>query len=944
MSRPIAARLALALALVAPSIQGADAPTRFRKRHTIVLCAKAGEDVSATVRCVSASRGYPHNAAYIVLDPFGRLIAKGSASVGESRAIGFSPKTTGPYTIDVDPGMNAFCIEPNTRDWAVDISEGRQLNVIAHVRDVYFWVPQGVKSFTLRMSGEPGEATVCDGSGRVVRTQALPLYTRVEIALDVPAGQSGCAWRLKLDLQEDMAIVFPAAIPPYVAERPITEAMLEDLQGGRGLTRFDLQVTPSGALKQAAPGEAVHRIRTSDGLGLAFNSSGQIARVQLDGKTVKPTDGTPLTGFFIRDVAAGPDLVPARAKIEEVGHGLRQTGAFPATDIHLAATLTAKSDHVAVSGRIEDASGRDRAVSLYFALPVAARGTAWWDTIDEVRTIGSRSDYGYYSAARVGANGKSSVYPFAGAAGLALGIPLDRPCINRIAYNGATEQLYTVFDFALTPATRKFPQRASFRFVVYRHDPLWGLRSAAKKYYGIFPRLVEKRMKRDGGWVCWGDTKRIEPLSDFGFLYHWGPGGASAVAHDDKIGIYSFLYNDSVRFFADLGTFPKKPDGAACTKVFEDYLRAPDPRAFVLSRPAKATGRRRYESLERGRGREQATACLRACVDAVGVSAAHNRDGGFIVGYVINRKDWGPPNWWTGRLFCNPDPDIPGGYGQFLFNEVIGRTFTDYRNSGGELDGVGLDNYFTYSRYPNFRREHFAHVDYPLTFPTAEFRPVQVGDFALYEWVEALAAKLRGQGKFIMANMGVCPFPFAAYLLDMHGYEWNIERVAHTARVLAYHKPVVTLPVKPDHYTESWIRKHVRFGIHPGGYGRGDRFEKGGELRRIYKRYVPVIRDLAQAGWEPVTWATTDTSNVRIERFGTEGQPLLYFTVDNANDRETTCDIRVDTHALRCRPGALRIATRLCGRVVSTARKGDTMSVALLVPAKCTSVLVLTRP
>ena len=935
--------LASLLALLAGPLLSADAPTHFRKRHTIVLYAKEGESVSATIGCLSASRGYSDKAAYYVLNPFGRLLTRGVVPVSEKRVVEFVAKTAGPYIIDVDPGMNAFTIEPSMELWAVDISDRRRLNVIDHARSLYFWVPKRTTSFTLKMQGEPGEVAVCDGTGAVVKRESLPLYKPVDVALDVPEGKAGCAWHLKLDLREDQGIVFPGAFPPYVAERPLTQEMLDCFKGGPGLTRFDLQITPRHGLVLSTRPQVEQRLQTQDALGLGLAGAGQVADVRVDGKSVMPADQLPAGGFFVKDVAAGPGLVPVQSTFERIRSGLRQTGKFPTTNVSLRATYAAKPDHIAISGVIEDATGKDRAISLYFALPVAAAGVEWWDTIDQVRPVEGTNEYGYYSAARVGANGKSSVYPFGSVAGIALAIPLDRPCINRIAYNAATRQLYTVFDFALTPATKKFPGRAAFSFVIYSHDARWGLRAAAKKYYGIFPHLVEKRMKRDGGWVCWGSVAGIENISDFGFLYHWGPGGASAVAHDDKIAIYSFLYNDSVRFFADLGTFPKRPDAAARTEVFKTYLSTADPRAFVLSRPAKATGRRRYEGLERSLGREAASAYLRRCVDAVRKSAAHNRDGDFIVGYVIDRKDWGPPNWWTGRLFCNPDPDIPGGYGQFLLNEIIGRTFADYRNAGGELDGVGLDNYFVYSRDLNFRREHFAYVDYALTFSTGELRPVQVGDFALYEWVEAMARKFRAEGKWIMANMGVLPFPFAANLLDMHGYEWNIERVAPAARTLAYRKPVVTLPVKPDHYTEPWIRKHVRFGIFPGGYGGSKKFSKEPKLRAIYKKYVPVIQELAKAGWEPVTFAATDADRVRIERFGSRGATPMYFTVDNPGEDEATCTLRIEAKDLGLSPAALRVSARLCGELKAAKPADDELLVSLVLPAKSTSVLVIDK-
>ena len=934
------------IALLASLAPAGEGPTRFRKRHTLILCAKKGERVETTVACLAASIGYADRATYQVLSPFGRTVAKGVVPPNDKRLVRVDAKVAGPYTLVVDPGMNAFTVEPSVATWAVDIRDGHRLNVIAHARDLYFWVPKGTKAFTLTLNGEPATLTVLDGAGRVAKTRTIPLYTTVEQLVPVPEGTDGAAWRLRLDLKEDQGVAFSENIPPYLAERPITETVLRDLQGGASLARFDLQFTPTGALALPARPKVAKRLETKDGLALGLSASGQVGELQVAGKGLLPADTTPLGGFFLRDHKAGPEVVPVQGRFETWNIGLGQAGTFPGTGVELKASYTASRHGIAIGGTLKDTTGRDRAVTLYFALPVAAaEGLQWWDTIDAVRPVTKGQEFGHYSSARVGANGRSSVYPFGGVGGLALAIPLSHPCIHRIAYNAATQQLYLALDFALTPATAKFPQQARFGFVLTTHDPRWGLRAAAEKYYQLYHNLVAKRMKRDGGWVCWSTLGPIENLADFGVLYHWGPGGASAVAHDDKIGVHSFLYNDSVRFFADLGEFPKRPDAEACTKVFQSYLGAPDPRAFVLSRPAKATGRRRYEGLERKLGKEAASAWLRRCVAAVKTSAAHGADGQFLVGYVINRKDWGPPNWWTGRLFCNPDPDIAGGYGRFLLDEVLGRTFDEYRKGGGELDGVGLDNYFVYSRYPNYRREHFATVDYPLTFSTGDYRPVQVGDFALYEWVERLARKLHGEGKWLMANMGVLPFPFAAHLLDMHGYEWNIERVAAAARTLAYHKQVVTLPVRPAHYAEPWIRKHVRFGIFPGGYGGAkSKFATDPALRALYKRYVPVIHTLVKAGWEPVTHATTDTVGVRLERFGALGALPLHFTADNAADEAAACTVRIDTQALQLGSRRLRAATRLCGTIRSHHHEAGELAISLELPAKHTSVLTLEAP
>ena len=175
---------------------------------------------------------------------------------------------------------------------------------------------------------------------------------------------------------------------------------------------------------------------------------------------------------------------------------------------------------------------------------------------------------------------------------------MDYPIYHRIAACPASRQLFLAVDLGLTEATSKFPNRADFSFVIYRCDPRWGLRSAAERYYGIFPDLFEKRMPEDGGWVCWGNCEGMTNLAELGFKYHWGPGGPEAVAFDDANALYSFLYNDSARYFADLGQFDHRPKRDEAVAGMRLLLDAENPREQILSVREKATGRHRYEGRE----------------------------------------------------------------------------------------------------------------------------------------------------------------------------------------------------------------------------------------------------------------------------------------------------------------------------------------------------------
>jgi len=878
-------------------------PTRLRHAHRLVILAEAGRETSVTVQAISASLGYPDPTSYELLSPDGKTIAHGSLAPGQSMEIKWTPKQTGVCVLTGDPARNAFAVEVRSPLWAVELKRGAPLQVISQARRLFFHVPEGLDRFGLSLNGEAATVTVLRPDGATANTITVPQYQTVTTSIDVPREARGKPWALDLKLAEDLSITLDAAIPGYVSEVPLTTDNLAKLRNSPRVLDFDLRPTPLSQLTSPRrEGESI-RLSTQDGLSLTWSRTGGDVRQVAVGEKAAPQSPLgvqPLSGFFARDMAKGSGLVPVTGRLTDANGALRLQGSLPGLDLDLDAAIAAKPDHFRVSGSLRDKTGQDRAITLYFALPIAVEHARWWDDIDTLVVPAEHGECGNWNSSGAGANGKYSAYPFGcvgrEAAGVALGIPLTRPVHARIGYNPDGQQLYLAYDFGLTNDTVKFPSRADFEFVIYACDGDWGFRSAAEKYYAIFPESFEKRMAKDGSWACWGNVADCPRPDLYAFLYHWGPAGDPAVKWDDEHGVYSFLYNDSVRFFADLGAFDHRPTTQEANAVFRELLLGPDPRAFILSRPESATGRQRFVGLERSLGDEASAYCAR-CWEAVGRSAADDAQGQWIPGYIINRKDWGPENWWTGRLFCNPDPDIEGGYGRFVIDDQLKRTFADSLKNGAEYDGVGLDNYFVNANTLDFRREHFAAVNFPLTFDLGNRRPCVVGDFALWEWVAELAAWLRPEGKFLIANTCGMPFPFAAHWLDINGFEWNVERSAVIGRTLAYHKPVVTLPVKDEHYTAEWIEpNHLRFGIFPGGYPSSSGFkEPNGDFARAYRPTVEAVRALSAAGWEPVTYARSSDPEVLVERFG-QGH---YFTVANRSEQEREATITVDCASLK---------------------------------------------
>ena len=45
--------------------------------------------------------------------------------------------------------------------------------------------------------------------------------------------------------------------------------------------------------------------------------------------------------------------------------------------------------------------------------------------------------------------------------------------------------------------------------------------------------------------------------------------------------------------------------------------------------------------------------------------------------------------------------------------------------------------------------------------------------------------------------------------------------------------------------------------------------------RPLFKRYIPLIRRLNTAGWQPITYATSSDASVYVERYGSGPNPTL---------------------------------------------------------------------
>ena len=624
-----------------------------------------------------------------------------------------------------------------------------------------------------------------------------------------------------------------------------------------------VRLVPQKALK---PSSRTVRASTANGLSLALDQgSGRLTSLKVDGEEVA-ANGAP-AGFFLRDVASGSDMVSL------TGGTARSLGL--ALDAHVRAT----GNVIELSGAVRDRTGKDRAVTLYFSLPVDLRGGLWWDDIRRSRPIG-QGEYANPISVGTGANGGMALYPFCCATndrlGLAVGIDMNAPAQYRLAYNAAAKSLFIAFDLGLVPETKRFPSAAPFKFVIYLTDPAWGFRSAAAAYYQAFPSYFAMRSKDQGIWMPFTDVSTVQGWRDFGFKYHEGNNN---VPFDDSAGILSFRYTEPMTYWMPMAkSVPRTYDGAM--SVVNDALRSGPP------------DRRRW-------------------AEAVITSGTQDEHGRY------NLEIQNAP-WTDGAVFVlNPNPNLSGANTKATLSwgpEIAQSLYGPEAN--GTLDGEYLDSLEGWATYRNFRRSHFASVSVPLTFSTDTHRPCILEVMSTFEFARWMAEGVHRRGKLMFANAVPWRFPFLACVLDVMGTETNWfpgpnwqpegDPIFCLRRTTCYQKPYLLL-MNTDYdrmtpqYVEEYFRRCLFYGVYPSMFSHNAAENPYWQNpawynrdRPLFKEYIPLIKQVAEAGWQPITGARSRDPNVYLERFGPDASGRIYLTAMNTSDRPI--DTVVTTH------------------------------------------------
>ncbi|HVV71124.1 MAG TPA: hypothetical protein VHI52_06450, partial [Verrucomicrobiae bacterium] len=170
------------------------------------------------------------------------------------------------------------------------------------------------------------------------------------------------------------------------------DVSVKEIRAGGGAYVFEgVPVTTSPNIRRGAGDEV--GTQTEDGLKLRWRE-GAVESLQVEGHELACSAPS---GFMARDVAANSDFYGfTKSKCPELGLALETES-------------KAEADHIVFDGRVRDLRGKDRALTLVFALPIDATGWEWGDDIRRSRRIGGGEDYGGLVTIHCGATGSMSL-------------------------------------------------------------------------------------------------------------------------------------------------------------------------------------------------------------------------------------------------------------------------------------------------------------------------------------------------------------------------------------------------------------------------------------------------------------------------------------------------------------------------------------------------------
>ncbi|MGL4594480.1 MAG: hypothetical protein ACRCUY_07090 [Thermoguttaceae bacterium] len=478
--------------------------------------------------------------------------------------------------------------------------------------------------------------------------------------------------------------------------------------------------------------------------------------------------------------------------------------------------------------------------------------------------VEENKEYTHTSSNNVGAVGRLAKYPFAavasGTKGKAVGIDINHPFYFRTGYNASMQELFVTGDVALVPENRT----VTLRFCRFDFDGKHDFRGALAAYYELFPKAFESKIKKHGIWMAFEKISQVENWEDFGFMFKEGD---NEPEWDFSNGIMTFRYLD---------------EPMTCWMSIPADVPHTMSNAIAVARKLADEGNRKVLSL---------------------FNAGFRDENGEFVG-IFQDTPWTNGIVWS----MNDTPKIPSTPENPNSFEIKWNK-SAFENSYGpnrkvELAGEYVDSSEGYvTAEIDYCRDHFSGSRYPLVYSTLTKKPGVFRGLIGLEYIETMAADIHGAGKYMMANATPHAICWFMPLLDVAGTEtnWNYGgtwRPLSDAEMLFTRSLCAKKPycyIMNTHFddftkemTEKYMRRSLAYGMYPGFFSEDassghyfTRPELYNRDRDLFKKYIPLCKKVGEAGWQPITFATTNDPDIFVERFSDAKNE--YYTIFNSS-------------------------------------------------------------
>ncbi len=584
-------------------------------------------------------------------------------------------------------------------------------------------------------------------------------------------------------------------------------------------------------------------------------------------------------------------------RIDKPGGGQQVT--FGTDAFRLTTQWSSAGQAVRINGELTSCDDGEYACLLRFRVPWAfEQGMRWWQSIGQVSEVEASGTY------------SQTLVPIAAVtsadAGVALAVPPDAPCYFKAEYD-AQIGLSMTMRLGLCPRSHVRAKGAAFSLLVMPTDPQWGLRDALEKYYDLFDRYYQRRTEKYGLWFMGRASDYPDPD-----LLMFSEVGEDFTRNTDYGQLLDMAQDNAAH---GLVTFPYTIVGVCHVIHRRCHAESVEQLNAVLNDPSPQFTPWHRACMTLNRHGDQAEMLENVLAGAVGDPQGQ---------VYIYQRDIQPLFGLTVSIVCNPSP----GLGE----DCKGQRWlaaSEKMMAHDVIEGVYVDSLGRWCDYFDYRPEHMAVTDLGLSF-LDDGRLGKPNKFSHYEYLLHLRQALHGQDKLLFGN-GVHQGTwrdgrfFLAALLDIAGSEsgprtslnkYDLCRTymgskpyllfsqgqwGSRKQVERYFKYSTLYAIAPSFFPryymlEDQVDQDTSFSwvdpaepdLPAGTYARD---------RDLHKQYLPVIRRLHAAGWQPVTHALASDSRIRVERYGVQ-TPQLLVAVLNPTSQAIGFSLVVDETSL----------------------------------------------